>query len=266
MTRPDNPQHARPTEAGFQPTGPEPSYAERARTLVYLGRVGTLSTISKRHPGWPFGSVMPYGLDEQGCPTFLISTMAMHTQNLLREARASLLVTESGVEKDPLGAGRVTLMGQVRKPNADALDSVKERYIASYPNASYWVDFKDFAFFRMEIEDIYFVGGFGVMGWVAAKDFLKTEPDPLADAASDIIAHMNKDHVQALLLLSRGIAGVEGTAAKMTAVDRLGFHLRVTTSEGMRGLRIPFDHESRTAEETRKVLVDMVRKHREMKT
>ena len=138
--------------------------------------------------------------------------------------------------------------------------------IASYPNASYWVDFKDFAFFRMEIEDIYFVGGFGVMGWVAAKDYLKAEPDPLADSARDIIDHMNTDHVEAMLLLSRGIAGVEGTDAKMTAIDRLGFHLRVTTSEGMRGLRIPLDRESRTADETRKVLVDMVRKYREMTT
>ena len=30
---------------------------------------------------------MPYGLDDQGQPSFLISTMAMHTQNLL-EIRA----------------------------------------------------------------------------------------------------------------------------------------------------------------------------------
>ena len=62
---------------------PRPSLAEQARTLMHVGRVGMLSTLSERHPDWPFGSVMPYGLDDQGRPTFLISSLAMHTRNLL---------------------------------------------------------------------------------------------------------------------------------------------------------------------------------------
>ena len=96
-----------------QPKIPEPSFAERARTLVYLGRTGSLSTLSRKQAGFPFGSVMPYGSDNQGCPIFLISTMAMHTQNLQADARASLLVTENDVGGDPLGASRVTLIGNV---------------------------------------------------------------------------------------------------------------------------------------------------------
>ena len=61
---------------------------------MYLSRIGSLSTLSRKQPGFPFGSVMPYGLDEQGRPVFLISTMAMHTQNLRADPRASLLVTQ----------------------------------------------------------------------------------------------------------------------------------------------------------------------------
>ncbi len=61
------------------PSLPEPSFAERARTLAHLGRIGSLSTLSRKQPGFPFGSVMPYALDEHGRPIFLISTMAMHT-------------------------------------------------------------------------------------------------------------------------------------------------------------------------------------------
>ena len=76
-------EHARPSQDSPGADVPEPSYAERARTLVHVGRVGTLSTISRKHAEWPFGSVAPYGLDEKGRPTFLISTMAMHTQNVL---------------------------------------------------------------------------------------------------------------------------------------------------------------------------------------
>src|SRR6266566_626592 len=92
MTTSSGRKHAGP--ASDQPAVPEPPFAERARTLMYLGRIGSLSTLSRKQPGFPFGSVMPYGLDDHGRPIFLISTMAMHTQNLQADARASLLVTQ----------------------------------------------------------------------------------------------------------------------------------------------------------------------------
>src|SRR5204863_759220 len=70
-------RHAGPPRGADAPTVPEPTFAERARTLAYLGRTGTLATLSRRHPGHPFGSVMPYALDDGGRPLFLISTMAV---------------------------------------------------------------------------------------------------------------------------------------------------------------------------------------------
>ena len=57
-----------PDEEG--PDVPEPSHAEKARTLVHLQQTGGLSTLSRKQPGWPFGSVMPYGLDDQGSRVF----------------------------------------------------------------------------------------------------------------------------------------------------------------------------------------------------
>ena len=92
-------KHAGTGAASDQPTVPEPSFSERARTLVYLGRIGSLSTLSRKQSGFPFGSVMPYGLDEHGRPIFLISTMAMHTQNLQADSRASLLVTQPDAKR-----------------------------------------------------------------------------------------------------------------------------------------------------------------------
>jgi heme oxygenase (biliverdin-IX-beta and delta-forming) len=105
--------HGGTATASNQPAAPEPSFSERARTLVHLGRIGSLSTVSRKQPGFPFGSVMPYGLDARGRPIFLISTMAMHTQNLQGDSRASLLVTQPEGDGDPLGASRVTLVGNV---------------------------------------------------------------------------------------------------------------------------------------------------------
>src|SRR5712675_2720771 len=112
MTSPSR-KHAGPGPTSEQSAVPEPTFAERARTLTYLGRIGSLSTISRKQPGFPFGSVMPYGLDQNGRPIFLISTMAMHTQNLQADPRASLLVTAPDASGDPLGASRVTVVGNV---------------------------------------------------------------------------------------------------------------------------------------------------------
>jgi heme iron utilization protein len=241
----------------------EPSFAERAMTLVYLGRVGSLSTLSRKQPGFPFGSVMPYGLDGQGRPIFLISSMAMHTQNLQADPRASLLVTQADTNNDPLGAGRVTLLGNVKPVPANDIEMVRDLYLSRHANSKYWVDFEDFSFYRMEVVDLYYVGGFGVMGWVAAPEYASAQPDPLADTEAEIIQHMNADHADALLMLARTFAHVEPLAATMTAVDRLGFNLRLKTEQGMRGTRIGFLRAVTDPADTRKMLVEMVQKARQ---
>jgi putative heme iron utilization protein len=247
---------------GEQPAVPEPSFSERARTLIYLGRIGSLSTLSRKQPGFPFGSVMPYGLDANGRPIFLISTMAMHTQNLQADSRASLLVTQSEASGDPLGASRVTLVGNVLTIPEAEIAEARRLYLDRYANSKYWVDFEDFSFYRMDVVDVYYVGGFGVMGWVQASDYGDAGPDPLADAAAGIIEHMNADHKDALVLLARAFAGLEAQEAAMAAVDRLGFHVRLKTADGMKGARIAFLREVSTPGETRKVLVEMVQQAR----
>ena len=151
------------------------SRSERAR-LVYLGRIGSLSTLSRKQSGFPFGSVMPYGLDEHGRPIFLISTMAMHTQNLRADSRASLLVTQPDASGDPLGASRVTLMGNVLPIPESEVAEARRLYLERYVNSKYWVDFEDFSFYRMDVVDVYYVGGFGVMGWVSASEYDQATP------------------------------------------------------------------------------------------
>ena len=262
MTTSSARKHAGPGPASDQPPVPEPTFAERARTLVYLGRIGSLSTLSRKQPGFPFGSVMPYGLDDHGRPIFLISTMAMHTQNLQADPRASLLVTQEDAGGDPLGASRVTLVGNVLPvPDAEVAEA-RKLYLARHANSKYWVDFEDFSFYRMDVVDVYYVGGFGVMGWVSASDYDRSQPDPLADSMAEIIQHMNADHKDALVLLARKFARIESQEATMTAVDRLGFHVRLKTQDGMRGARIAFLREVSNPAETRKVLVEMVQQAR----
>ena len=254
-----NRKHAYTDASADQPSLPEPSFAERARTLVHLGRIGSLSTLSRKQPGFPFGSVMPYSLDEHGRPIFLVSTMAMHTQNLKADPRASLLVTQPNAEGDPLGASRVTLLGNVLTVVAEPeLAQTRKLYLERYENSKHWVDYKDFSFYRMEVVDVYYVGGFGVMGWVAAPEYGTAQPDPLADAMAGIIEHMNADHKDSLVLLARRFAGIEAAEATMTSVDRLGFYVRLRIAEGVRGARIAFFREVRSPAEARSMFIEMV--------
>src|SRR4051812_3287046 len=98
------------TRSGPPPA--EPSHAERCRTLVASANRGALSTLAADPEGYPYGSVASFGLDDGGNPLFFVSLMAEHTQNAIRDPRASLLVTEPVPEgADPLASGRVTLLG-----------------------------------------------------------------------------------------------------------------------------------------------------------
>jgi putative heme iron utilization protein len=254
-------QHAGGGPAATPPT-PEPPFAECARTLMHLGRTGTLCTQLRKHQGFPFGSVAPYGLDALGRPTFLISTMAVHTQNLLADAHASLLVTQPGWSEDPLAGARLTLVGAVATVPSDDLAATRADYLERHDNARYWVDFDDFAFYRMEVEDLYYVAGFGAMGWVDAAAYRGAAADPLADHAAGILDHMNADHADALVLYSKAFGGVDAEAATMTAIDRMGFRVRARTGDRLQGLRINFPREVRTPMDARTVLVEMVREAR----
>jgi putative heme iron utilization protein len=221
-----------------------------------LGLIGSLSTQSQKFPGFPFGSMMPYAADNFGRPIFFVSSMAMHTHNLRQDPRASLLITQPDVSGDPLGAARVTLLGEVNEAPAD---EVRDLYLSRYENAKYWQEYSDFAYYRLQVSAVYFIGGFGVMGWISAEDYRSASPDPLASAASGIIRHMNNDHADALRLIARRFAGEEPDEAAITAVDRLGFHLRLKSGERIHGTRVAFLREVRNTEEARAVFVEMVR-------
>jgi hypothetical protein len=182
----------------------------------------------------------------------------MHTQNLEADPRASLLVAQPGVGEDPLALARLTLMGRAGRLGPEECAVAREAYLARHPNAVHWVDFEDFAFWRLDLADVYFVGGFGAMGWVEAGDYGAGRPDPLADAARGIIEHMNGDHADALVAYARVLGGVEAETAEMVAVDRLGFKLRVRAADRLHGCRIAFTHEVTTVERCRTVLIEML--------
>lgn len=252
-------QHANPTRE--EPLTPDdtraPSHAERARTLVSQLRTGTLSTLNA--DGYPHGSYVTFALDGPD-PVFLVSTLASHTKNLQGDRRASLMVHESHAD-DPLANGRVTLVGDCAP--LESPGSARDAFLAAHPQSEYYVDFKDFGFWKLVVGSIRYIGGYGRMSWVDIEAWRGAEPDPIAPHASGILEHMNDDHADALVAYAKAFTRAKDTdEAVMTGIDRYGFEMSVKTSKGMRPARIAFDAEIATPTDARKALVALVQRAR----
>jgi len=244
-----------------RPPAPEPTHAERARTLVARSNRGVLSTVALDPAGYPFGSVATYAIDDAGRPIVFVSTMAEHTRNASADPRASLIVTEDFPEgSDPLAAGRVTLIGDLREVTGAERPAVRDAYLAANPASAYYIDFGDFSFWRLEVRSVRYVGGYGRMSWVEAGDYAGAEADPLAGgAAADIVEHMNADHAGALVLLARVLGGRDdATGAVMTAVDRYGFDVVASGPAGRAALRLGFDEPVTTAAAVRPAMIRLI--------
>ena len=137
--------------------------------------MAVLSTNSKRHGGFPFGSVVAYAIDAESRPLLLISALAVHYRNLQADARASLTIFEDEAHAEPLNAGRVTLMGEIGLIPESGVEAARAAYLTYHPASQKYIDFGDFSMFRMEIKDLYFIGGFGSMGWILPQDFQQAE-------------------------------------------------------------------------------------------
>lgn len=260
--------HSRPsgeTDAPlYDPNVPTPTHGERARTLVAAISTGTLCTIAREPAGFPYGSFVTFAMDG-AAPVFFVSELAEHTKNLRADSRASLLVAEGG-EEDPLANGRVTVLGRARPLDSGGeRDAARDAYIARHPNAAYYVAYADFAFWRLDVESVRYIGGYGRMSWVAIDHWQRGEPDPIAPHAAAIITHMNADHVDAMVSYCRALTrATDTTKATMTGVDRYGFEMSAETGQGPRPIRLGFSAPIATPDDARREMVALVRRAREL--
>jgi putative heme iron utilization protein len=241
-----------------------PSHAERCRTLAVGVRAATLSTIARDPEGYPYGSLVTVAFDGAGRPLLLLSRLAEHTQNLEHRPDASILLSEPlDRHAQPLALGRVTLLGPCQLvPPADR-DQARSIFLAAHPDASYYVDFTDFGFYRLDPIALRYVGGFGRMSWVDPAHYRAAEPDPLAPDAAGILSHMNGDHADAVLAYAQALASIPtAISATMTAVDRYGFELTAVTPAGPKAARLAFATPLTTTDEVRKAMVSLVREAR----
>lgn len=145
--------------------------AAKALELLQSRKDGVLCTHSERMGGYPYGSYAPYAVNAHHEPFFFLSGLAVHTKNLQHNAKASLLVSENEA-----AGGRLNLFGEVLAVVDEAeIPALRDIYLRDHPDAKQWIDFGDFQFYKLEIANIYWVGGFGEMGWVPANLFVSIQ-------------------------------------------------------------------------------------------
>lgn len=224
--------------------------AKNARELLLKEYRGVLSTHSKAMPGFPFGSVVPYCLDEQGRPLILISRIAQHTHNLIKDPKCSLLVGERDAD-DVQAVGRLTVLAEASKLlDSEAIAAAAERYYRYFPESQNYHQAHDFDFWVLEPVRHRYIGGFGAIHWLDQV----TLANPFFGAVEGrMVEHMNSDHAKAIAHYVQ-LAGLpDGVEAQLAGIDSEGLHLRI----GQSLYWLHFETLCNTPTEVREALVSL---------
>lgn len=146
---------------------------ERAIPVINLlnrEKNGVLSTLSKKMGGWPFGSLTPFAMTAEGDPMFLLSGLAEHTHNIVADPRVSLFLQDSSALDNPQAGARATILGNAGMIEDASLDDAKNRYLDRFPDSAQMFQMGDFKLFRLKIERVRFIGGFGEMYWLSWEE------------------------------------------------------------------------------------------------
>jgi hypothetical protein len=204
-----------------------------AKKLLREGRSGALATLVAGS-GDPYCSLVNVATAVDGAPLLLLSKLALHTKNLLADARVSLMLDERK-EGDPLEGARVMLMGTCAK-DSDRLSG--PAYLRRHPEAEMFANFADFGFYRMDIARAHLVAGFGRIVDLKPQDVRTDISDAgaLVESEVDAIAHMNADHADACRLYATRLLGASDGDWRCVGIDPEGLELQ----KGRTALRLPF--------------------------
>jgi hypothetical protein len=193
-----------------------------ARRLIRSGRYASLGTL-ERESGAPYVSLASTATDFDGAPVILISTLAVHTQNLLVDPMVSILFAEIGAG-DPVGHPRVSVVGTARKVEDEA---PRRRFLERHEAARFYAGFADFSFWRIEPRGAHLVAGFGRIVDLKPVDLLvATEgAEGLSGAEAEAVAHVNEDHRDTLELYATKLLGRRPGAWRVTGIDPEGCDL-----------------------------------------
>jgi putative heme iron utilization protein len=204
-----------------------------AKKLLREGRTGALATLMAGS-GDPYCSLVNVATAADGAPLLLLSRLALHTKNILADARVSLMIDERK-PGDPLEGARVMLMGR-----AVATDDpeARRRYLDRQPEAEAFAGFGDFSLYRMALTRAHLVAGFGRIVDLAAADILidLAGLDALIKSEAEVVANINRDHRDTARLYATKLLGAADGAWRCAGCDPEGLELQ----DGRLALRLTF--------------------------
>jgi putative heme iron utilization protein len=226
-----------------------------AKRLMREARSGAIATLTAKG-GDPYCSLVNVATEADGSPLLLLSRLALHTKNILADARISLMLDERK-EGDPLQGARVMLSGTAA-PTANPAS--RARYLARQPEAAMFADFPDFAFYRMTISGAHLVAGFGRIVDLTPADILTEVSDAqaLLDAEAGAAEHMNEDHSDALRLYATKLLGAPDGTWRCAGCDPEGLDLQI----GRLAARLDFPERVTSPGALRQTLVALAQKAR----
>jgi putative heme iron utilization protein len=233
----------------MQPT-PDFDAAKLARSLLRRSRQGALATLMPGS-GDPYCSLVNIAGHPDGSPILLISRLALHTRNLLGDARLSLMLDERA-EGDPLEGSRIMLAGLAEQADGDEVAILRRRYLNAHPSSEVFVNFKDFSFFRIRSTGAHLVAGFGRIVDLKPAQFLTDISDAasLLEAEQGAVDHMNADHREAMNLYATKLLGAKSAGWRCTGCDPDGIDLQAGTTT----LRLDFPRRIVTPAALRQML------------
>ncbi len=231
-----------------------------SKKLIRTARSGALAT-NGAEDGMPFSSLVSVGTDLDGTPVILTSQLSVHTRLLAADPRCSLLLSAIG-KGDPLAHPRLTLLAEAERlePGSEKAQAVRGRYLRQHPKAALYVDFPDFAFWRLNVAWGSLNGGFGRAYRMAREDLLidlSAFPD-FADFEAGAVEHMNEDHAEAVALYATRLCGGKEGAWRLTGIDPEGMQMAL----GDELLRLTFDKPLSGPGELRSLLVQLAQEAR----
>jgi hypothetical protein len=224
--------------------------ARLARSLLRRSRQGALATLMVGS-GDPYCSLVNVASHSDGSPILLISRLALHTGNILADARVSLMLDERA-SGDPLEGSRIMLAGRAEQASGDDLAIFHRRYLNAHPSSEVFVNFEDFSFFRIRPLAAHLVAGFGRIVDLKPGQFLTDISDAasLLEAEQGAIEHMNADHRDAMNLYATKLLGAEAADWRCTGCDPDGMDMQ----SGAITLRLDFPRRIVTPAALRQVL------------
>ena len=238
----------------MQPT-PQFDPVKTTKSLIRSGKQGALATLAKGS-GDPYCSLVNVATAADGSPVLLISSLALHTTNMLADPRVSLMIDERRAG-DPLEGARVMIAGRAEKVSDEAeLEPIRRRYLSRHPSAEQFAGFPDFAFFKIDVRDVHLVAGFGRIVTLSRAQVLTdiSGADEVLAGEASAVAHMNEDHMEANALYATKLLGGADGAWRITGVDPQGADLAL----GDATLRLPFPERVTSAIALRKTLAALV--------